>query len=138
MLRYPIAYLVTGAIFAVLDFGWISWATPRLYRPELGDLLIPTARPFPAVLFYVLYMAAATGLCVIPALEARSWSRAAWSGALLGLAAYSAYDLTNQATLKVWSTKVTVFDLCWGTFATAIACALAALICGSVLRLKEW
>ena len=134
MLRYPLAYVVTGVIFAALDFGWISWATPKLYRPEIGSLLIDGVRPIPAVLFYLLYVLAVTGLCVLPGIEQRSWVRGAGSGALLGLAAYAAYDLTNQATLKLWSTKVTIADLCWGTFATAVASALAVVLCGLILR----
>ena len=35
--------------------------------------------------------------------------------------AYATYDLTNQATLIVWSLKVTLPDLAWGTFLTAVA-----------------
>jgi uncharacterized membrane protein len=31
------------------------------------------------------------------------------------------YDLTNYATLKVWSMKVTVLDIIWGTFLTGSA-----------------
>lgn len=134
MLRFPLAYIVTAVVFAAMDVVWISWATPRLYRVEIGALLAPTVRPLPAVLFYLLYIFAMTGLCVAPALEQRSWLRAAGSGALLGLAAYAAYDLTNQATLKLWSTKVTVADLAWGTVATATASALAVVICGWILN----
>lgn len=133
MWRYPLAYLVTAIVFAALDFSWISWATPRLYRPELGDLLIPTVRPIPAILFYALYVLAMTGLAVLPGIQERSWLRGAGSGALLGLAAYAAYDLTNQATLKLWSTRVTVADLCWGTVATAVASGLAVAICSRIL-----
>jgi uncharacterized membrane protein len=40
-------------------------------------------------------------------------------GALFGFFCYATYDLTNQATLVVWATKITVLDLCWGTFLTA-------------------
>ena len=40
-------------------------------------------------------------------------------GALLGLVAYATYDLTNQATLRDWPWRVTLADLCWGTFVTA-------------------
>lgn len=134
MIRYPIAYLITAAIFAVLDFGWISVMTPRLYRPELGSLLIDGARPVPALLFYVIYMLGVTGLCVLPSLPQRTWGKAVGAGVLLGLAAYSAYDLTNQATLKVWSTKVTVADLAWGAFATAAASGLSVIATSAALR----
>ena len=44
------------------------------------------------------------------------------TGGLLGAMCYATYDLTNQATLKVWSTQITVMDVMWGTFLTG-ACA---------------
>jgi uncharacterized membrane protein len=49
-------------------------------------------------------------------------------GALLGLLAYATYDLTNQATLKNWPWRVTLADLCWGGFATAVSAAAACRI----------
>ncbi len=134
MLRCPLAYIITALVFAAMDFGWLSFATTHLYRPEIGSLLIDGVRPIPAVAFYLIYMLGVTGLCVLPGLAERSWLKAAGSGVLLGLAAYAAYDLTNQATMKIWSTKVTIMDLAWGTFATAVASGLSVLILGAVLR----
>jgi uncharacterized membrane protein len=29
------------------------------------------------------------------------------------------YDLTNQATLRLWSLKITIFDLAWGVTVSA-------------------
>ena len=133
MFRFPIIYIVTALVFALMDFGWISWATPNLYRPEIGALLIQGARPVPAVLFYVIYVGAMVALAVAPNLFPKGWLRAGGTGALLGLAAYSAYDLTNQATLTVWSTKVTIADMSWGTFATGAASAVSACINGKLL-----
>jgi uncharacterized membrane protein len=46
-------------------------------------------------------------------------------GAILGLVAYATYDLTNQATLKDWSTIVTVVDLVWGTLLTGTVAVIA-------------
>jgi uncharacterized membrane protein len=65
---------------------------------------------------------------VSPALGSGRWLTALGLGALLGLMAYATYDLTNQATLKDWSWTVTIADLCWGTFVTAVAAAVAARI----------
>jgi uncharacterized membrane protein len=36
---------------------------------------------------------------------------------MLGLVAYATYDLTNQATLKTWSTTITL-DMAWGVLVT--------------------
>jgi uncharacterized membrane protein len=46
--------------------------------------------------------------------------KTALTGAMLGAMCYATYDLTNQATLKVWATRITVIDICWGTFLTAV------------------
>ena len=39
---------------------------------------------------------------VAPAIEVGRWQVAAQWGALFGFFCYMTYDLTNQATLKVW------------------------------------
>jgi uncharacterized membrane protein len=128
MLRYVIAYVATALMFAGMDFVWLSLAAPRLYKPELGDQIIDGVRIVPAVAFYAIYMVGVTVLCVVPALDSGNWSKATLNGAVMGVAAYAAYDLTNQATLRVWSTKVTVADLAWGMVATAVSATLAVLI----------
>ena len=75
----------------------------------------------PAALFYFLYVGGMLYFCVAPNLGG-SWVKAAISGAILGLVAYGTYDLTCHAVMRVWSTKVTVIDMLWGTFASAVAC----------------
>jgi len=47
-------------------------------------------------------------IAVWPALQSGGWRTALLNGALLGLVAYATYDLTNQATLRIWSAKVTI------------------------------
>ena len=47
-------------------------------------------------------------------------------GALFGLFAYATYDLTNLATLKVWSLKISLMDMAWGTVLTAITASAGA------------
>lgn len=42
--------------------------------------------------------------------------------------AYATYDLTNQATLKNWSTTLTIADLLWGTFVSAAAAIIGYLV----------
>jgi uncharacterized membrane protein len=53
---------------------------------------------------------------------------------LLGLVAYGTYDLTNQATLKVWPSAITIADLCWGAVLTAVAALLARTLTNFILR----
>ena len=42
------------------------------------------------------------------------------------------YDLTNYATLKVWSLKVTILDMIWGTVLTGLAAAAGAAVTNKV------
>ena len=49
------------------------------------------------------------------------------NGAIFGFCAYATYDLTNQATLKNWSTALSLIDIGWGTALTAVSATLAVL-----------
>lgn len=76
--------------------------------------------------FYVLYAVGVVVLVVLPALEhEHPLGRAILYGALLGLVAYGTYDLTNQATLRGWSSVVTLVDMTWGAFLTGVVVAIA-------------
>ena len=59
-------------------------------------------------------------------MQALDAARALAGGAVLGLISYATYNLTNLATLRAWSRKVTIADMAWGVFATAIACWIVA------------
>ena len=71
-------------------------------------------------------------LAVRPALDQSSLRLAAGNGALLGFFAYATYDLTNQATLRNWSTSLTLADLAWGTALSAAAATLGYLVARSL------
>jgi len=43
---------------------------------------------------------------------------------MLGFTAYATYDLTNQATLRNWSTILTIADLLWGTALSGVAAGI--------------
>lgn len=120
------AYIATALIFGALDAIWLTKVGPKLYRPEIGELLMDGWRPAPALIFYVLYILGIQIFAVQPALAAGRWQVAAQYGALFGFFCYMTYDLTNQATMRVWSTKVTLMDIAWGTVATGIAAGAAA------------
>ena len=118
MLKYVIAYLATGLVFAVVDAVWLTWSNERLYRPTLNPVLADEVNLKAAAVFYVVYILGIMALVVSPA---TSWTKAMTTGAILGAVCYATYDLTNQATLKVWSTKITLADITWGAFVTALA-----------------
>lgn len=123
-------YVLTLVVFAVIDTIWLGTMADRLYRPLIGSMLADSFRLAPAIAFYALYAAGLTMFAVLPGLAEGGWKKALLWGALLGLFAYGTYDLTNLATLKSWSLKLSLMDMAWGMFvsgaSSAIACALAA------------
>ena len=122
-----VAYVVAAAVFGGLDAMWLRWAGPNLYRPALGDLLAPAFRPAPAFVFYLIYLAGMVWFAVRPGL-AGGIGAAALNGALLGVLCYATYDLTNQATMRDWPLHVSLIDIAWGAFATAVAAAAATYV----------
>jgi uncharacterized membrane protein len=125
--NFAISYVTTAVIFLALDAVWLSTMATRLYKPQLGSMMTENFVVFPALAFYVLYVAGMVVFAVSPAMASGRWATALGYGAMLGLVAYATYDLTNQSTLKNWPWIVTIADLCWGTFATAVAAALSSL-----------
>ena len=119
------AYAAAAVVFGALDAMWLRWAAPALYRPALGELLAPGFRLVPALIFYALYIAAVVWFAVRPGV-ALGIPYAVFNGALLGAICYATYDLTNQATLKVWPTAITLIDIAWGAAATALASGASA------------
>ncbi len=120
------AYVATALIFGIMDAVWLGKMVPAVYRPEIGDVLMRGWRPVPALIFYFLYILGIQIFAVAPALADGRWQTALLWGALFGFFCYMTYDLTNYATLKVWSLKVTLMDIAWGTAATGAAAAAAA------------
>lgn len=121
MIKYVAAYLGAGLTFAALDAVWLTTMSSRLYKPALGPILAEKPDMKAAVAFYLISIAGTVFLAVEPALREGAWQRAALNGAVLGFVAYATYDLTNQATLNVWSTRVTIIDICWGTVLTTLS-----------------
>lgn len=123
--RFAIAYATTLIAFLLLDAVWLTTMAERLYRPAIGHLMRTGFAWQPALAFYVLYILGLVVFGVINGLARGRPAVAAGRCALLGLIAYATYDLTNQATLRDWPWAVTLADLAWGTFASALAGALA-------------
>jgi uncharacterized membrane protein len=127
-MQYVIAYLATGLYMALVDSVWLTNMI-NVYRQNIGELLLPDGIRFaPAIAFYLLYIFGIVWFAVSPALASGgSLQTAALNGALLGLVCYGTYDLTNQATLKVWPTFITLMDMSWGAFLTATAAVAGTL-----------
>lgn len=121
-----IAYLFAAGVLVLLDLVWLKLAMGPLYQKTLGPILAESPALVPAVIFYLLYVAGVVFFAVLPGLEAADWRRAMLYGAVLGIVAYGTYDLTNMATLKLWSVRLTILDMAWGAFLTATAAGASA------------
>jgi uncharacterized membrane protein len=120
-MTYAAAYLSTLVVFVLCDMAWLGTMASRLYRPTLGDIMLPSVNLPAGIAFYLIYPVGLVIFAVLPALKSGGLAQAAWSGALLGFFTYMTYDLTNQATLRNWTTQLTVVDAGWGTLLGAIA-----------------
>ena len=122
---YLATYLAVLVVFGVIDAAWLTTMGAVLYRPVLGDILAPSMRIAPAIVFYLLYPVGLAVFAVIPALRAELATNALLYGALFGTIAYATYDLTNYATLRNWSLQITVVDIAYGAIASGIASTAA-------------
>jgi uncharacterized membrane protein len=117
--RFLAAYAVALATLCLLDGLWLGWVARDFYRHELGALMADNVRIVPAALYYLLYPAVVVYLALTPI--ATSPVQATVRSAVLGLAAFGVYDLTNLALLRGYSLTMTAVDMAWGGLATAVA-----------------
>jgi uncharacterized membrane protein len=125
---YIIAYIVAAIVMGGLDFCWLRTTGDTVYRPVIGSLMADDPDMKAAVAFYVIYLIGVLIFAVRPGLAAGTWQTALMFGALFGFFAYATYDLTNMATLKVWSLKITLMDMAWGTFLTGTTAAVSTAV----------
>jgi uncharacterized membrane protein len=123
-----IAYVATLIPLLGLDALWILVLAKKFYAEQLGFLFSKTVNLVPVAFFYPIYALGVLFLAVMPAISSASWIEALWRGALLGLVAYGAYDLTNHATIANWPTTVTLVDIGWGMIVTALTSVIAYFI----------
>jgi len=128
MKTFLIAYAGTFTSLLVADAIWLGVVAKTFYREQLGDMMLPSPNLAIAALFYVFFAGAVVLLAVLPGLKSGSLTIALVYGAVLGLAAYGTYDITNLATLKGWPLTMSLVDMTWGTFVTAFSASCGFLV----------
>ena len=110
-------YVLTFAIFLILDGIMLTLHMQPLFRRHLGDQLLQDIRIIPAAAFYAAYIAGLIYLVSLPALKSGApiWVPAA----IIGAMAYGTYEFTSYAIMKDWSPVMVATDLIWGTVLTA-------------------
>jgi uncharacterized membrane protein len=131
---YVIAYVCVLIVFGAIDAAWLMPMGPLLYRPALGEILAPNLRIAPAICFYLMYPAGVVIFAVAPALRSESITSGCVLAALFGAFAYATYDLTNYATLRVWTLPITVLDIVYGAFASGVAATAAVFLVRATTR----
>lgn len=118
-------YLYTLIPLVLIDFIWLV-LTAAFYKKELAHLFASSFSIYPALVFYPLYALGIVFLVFSPLSKTDASLYIVFlTGALLGLVAYGAYDLTNQATLREWPLLVTIVDMVWGSFVTGLVSVIA-------------
>ena len=110
-----------------LDLVWLGVLARGFYQRQIGHLMRSDIQWAPAVLFYLVYVAALVVFVAAPAVERQSVARAVGYGAFFGLAAYAAFDLTGLALLKDFPATAALVDLGWGAFLSATVSAVVVL-----------
>jgi uncharacterized membrane protein len=116
-------WLGTVGIIIMGDLLWLGVIMREFYRMHLGHLMSGGINWYAAVTFYFMYALGIAYFAVLPYAAQGLW-KVVLTSALLGAFAYATYDLTNHATLKDWPLVVTIVDIMWGAFLSALAGAV--------------
>jgi uncharacterized membrane protein len=124
----PLARIAVGAIcFMLLDGMWLGLVMNGFYRSQLA----PIARlgegggfapNWPAAFVVYLLLGGGIGAFVTP--RAATLPDTLMLGALFGFVVYGVYDFTNYSTLRQWPFALTLVDVAWGAFASAVCAAV--------------
>ncbi|WP_026377529.1 DUF2177 family protein [Aestuariibacter salexigens] len=106
--------------FAVLDFIWLGMIASDWYQTEMAGLLREQFIAWPWLVFYLLYGGVVFVLAVV-ANRDKPLYYAGIDGALLGLASYGAYNLTNYSIIEGFSLFIMAIDWMWGIFLTSVS-----------------
>lgn len=125
-------YPITLIVFLGIDFVWLTTMSKLFYQKRLEFLLSKSPNYLAAFIFYLLFAAGIAFFVIMPAIEKKNWIYALSAGALFGLVCYATYDLTNLATVKGWPLDVTIIDLIWGSFVSAVTSIIVYFISSKI------
>lgn len=126
-------FAVALPVFILIDFTWIGVIAKRFYLAELASLARMEGGKFkPNLVAGILAWAVIAGglvLFAVPRLtpESSITTVLGW-GALFGFVGYAMYDLTNLATVRNYSIKLTIVDILWGTVLSATVTLIVWLV----------
>ena len=79
-----ISYILTFAVFLLIDLTWLGFIAKDLYKKYLGDFLSEQVNWTAAIVFYLLFVAGVFIFAIMPSVEKGSVVSAIVLGALFG------------------------------------------------------
>jgi len=130
-----IIYAITASTFFLIELLWIGVIAKGFYAKFIGSMMADRVNWAAASIFYLTYIAGIVLFVIVPALKKGSGVlHVIVMGGLLGLFAYSTFDLTALALFKDWPFVVAIVDMAGGTMLTAGTAAATLLIIQNVLK----
>jgi uncharacterized membrane protein len=125
-MRLALFTAVAAATFLAADAAMIPLVMRPLFKAALGDQMLDDLRLGPAALFYVVHIG---GLAAIAGrTAAAAGPRAAFrDGAILGLVAYSCYEMTSWTIMRDWHAGLVAADVAWGAAISGFSAWTGAL-----------
>ncbi len=131
-MKFLTHYLITFAVFFVIDIVWLSLIAKKLYAQYLGYIMSTNVNWIAAILFYLLFIVGVLVFVIEPHLANPNMTQLIFRAALFGLVTYATYDLTNLATLKDWPLNITIIDLIWGTSLSTLVSVISVWFIGKL------
>jgi len=113
-------YGIAFTVYLAIDAVWLTLIAKNFYAKHIGYLMAKNPNLWAALIFYLIFIAGLVLFVIVPAVDKQKWIYALVLGILFGLVTYATYDLTNLATIQDWPLIVTVVDLVWGMFVSAV------------------
>jgi uncharacterized membrane protein len=117
---------VTALVFCIGDAFMIPFVMRPLFQAALGSQMLDTLRLGPAALFYLIHISGLVYFAGRPAARGGTAAAAFANGAVLGLVAYSCYEMTSWTIMRDWHSTLVLADMAWGTVLSGTAAWLGA------------
>jgi uncharacterized membrane protein len=118
---------VTALVFCIGDAFMIPLVMRPLFQSALGSQMLETLRLGPAALFYLIHIGGLVYFAGLPATRGGTAMAAFANGAVLGLVAYSCYEMTSWTIMRNWHSTLVLVDVTWGTMLSGTAAWLGAI-----------
>jgi len=115
LLVVAVAMLLMDAIWLTFQYNYNATIIKNVQKSVMK------MRYVPAALVYLIMPIAVTYLAIVPS---KTIQESVQKGALVGLAMYGVYDLTNLATFDNWTTRMALQDMAWGTFLCSVTAGI--------------